>query len=217
MADYTILLIDYSPRSIEQIRTPLEAAGYTVKVANNGTEGKTAFLRILPDLTLIEPMLPKKHGFEVCRELKETAEGESVPFLLLVSVYQGRRHRDQARHQSKCDGFVEKPIRENVLLETIANAIGERSPRTRPAAGAAAAVVGPNAPAAVSDPAPARPSNKATPRDDRDPVAVPLSDDEIGLATELIDGLESPAVVEPPGPDNAEDEITDRLNSILGD
>lgn len=188
MADYTILLIDYAPRSIEQIRTPLENAGYTVKVANDGDQGRKVFAQVLPDLALIEPMLPKKHGFEVCREIKESPAGESTPILLMVSVYQGRRHRHQAQNQSKCDGFVEKPIREKIFLEAVASAICDRPPRDR------------SAPAPVS---PAEVPEGTPARDPDSPVALPLSDDEIGSATDLIDRLDpalAPGPSAPPAP-----------------
>ena len=70
MANYTILLIDYEPRSIERFRDPLIAAGYAVEIATDGVSGIEAFHRLSPDMVLVEAMIPKKHGFEVCQELK---------------------------------------------------------------------------------------------------------------------------------------------------
>jgi len=129
MTDYTILLIDYAPRSVEQVRAPLEVAGYCVHVASDGPTGVESFEKVRPDVTLIEPMLPKKHGFEVCRELKSTEHGENSAVLILTSIYQGRRYRDQAQHQSLCDGFVDKPVREDALLATIRGLVRDRPAR----------------------------------------------------------------------------------------
>ena len=78
MSDYTILLIDYDPRSIEHIRGLLSAAGHRVEVAKNGLAGLESFREHEPSLVLVEAMLPKKHGFEVCQEIKDSEHGPST-------------------------------------------------------------------------------------------------------------------------------------------
>ena len=76
MADYTILIIDYEPRSIQMLRAPLERAGYRVEVATDGQSGIQKFNALKPSAVIIEAMLPKRHGFEVCRELKNDKSRE---------------------------------------------------------------------------------------------------------------------------------------------
>lgn len=119
MPNYTILLIDYNPRSVTGIKTPLEEAGYTVAVARDGVAGIRAFDDLKPDLTLIEAMLPKKHGFDVCVELKGTEHGKKTPVIILTGVYKGQRYRSQARHQLGCDRYLEKPIADDILLGVV--------------------------------------------------------------------------------------------------
>ena len=119
MPDYTILLIDYDPRSISQVRNALEGAGYRVEVAKDGEAGIKAFEEIRPDLTLVEAMIPKVHGFEVCRRLKQTSHGKDSPVLIITAVYKGRRHRFEARHQYGCDGYLEKPIGDEELVGAV--------------------------------------------------------------------------------------------------
>jgi CheY-like chemotaxis protein len=97
MANYTILLIDYEPRSIERFRQPLSDAGYTVEIATDGLTGIEAFHRLSPDMVLVEAMIPKKHGFEVCQELKRTAHGRKTPVLITTGVYKGRAERRLSR------------------------------------------------------------------------------------------------------------------------
>ena len=113
-----ILLIDYDPESIESTRGPLVRAGYEVEVANDGIAGVEAFERLKPDLVLIEPMVPKKHGFQVCQEIKSTAEGRNTPVLITTGFYRGRKHRDEALESYGCDDYLEKPIAEELLLST---------------------------------------------------------------------------------------------------
>ena len=117
MSDYTILLIDYEPRSIEKIRGALNPAGFRIEVANDGLAGIELFNELKPDLVLIEAMIPKKHGFEVCQELKETTEGKKIPIAIITAVYKGRRYRTQAIHLYGCDEYIEKPIEDQELLK----------------------------------------------------------------------------------------------------
>jgi DNA-binding response OmpR family regulator len=125
MPDYTILLIDYEPRSIERLRRPLERAGYRIEIAHDGISAIKRFEELKPDLTLIEAMIPKKHGFEVCQELKRTAHGKESAVLIITSVYKGRRYRIQATHYYGCDDYLEKPISDETLLEVVRKHLGE--------------------------------------------------------------------------------------------
>ena len=101
-----ILLIDYDPESIESTGRPLVRAGYEVEVASDGIAGIEAFERLKPDLVLIEPMVPKKHGFQVCQEIKSTPAGRSTPVLITTGFYRGRKHRDEARENYGCDDYL---------------------------------------------------------------------------------------------------------------
>jgi len=119
MANNTILLIDYEPRSIERFRDPLIAAGFSVEIATDGISGIEAFHRLNPDMVLVEAMIPKKHGFEVCQELKKTPHGRVTPVIITTGVYKGRKYRTQALHIYGCDEYIEKPIAPAQLLEVV--------------------------------------------------------------------------------------------------
>jgi len=140
MRNYKILLIDYEPRSVARIRDALEGAGLTVEVAGDGVAGIQAFHRIQPDLTLVEAMLPKKHGFEVCQELKQTPHGKSTPVLVITAVYKGRKYRHQAMHHYGANGYLEKPIDDLELVSTVRDALGieDTPPASEPAHASAA-------------------------------------------------------------------------------
>jgi len=153
MADHTILLIDYEPRSIELVRKPLAALGYAVEVATDGLTGIEAFHRLAPDLVLIEAMIPKKHGFEVCQELKKTPLGKRTPILITTGVYKGRKYRTQALHIYGCDEYVEKPIAEEQLIGLVQRFLGDPPGKsTIPSQSASGALGG--SPVPASKPAP---------------------------------------------------------------
>ena len=80
-----ILVIDDDTNICEMLRVYLENEGYEVKTANDGAEGVAYFKMYEPDLVLLDIMLPRKDGWQVCRELREistkpiimgTAKGE---------------------------------------------------------------------------------------------------------------------------------------------
>ena len=119
MNQQKILLIDYDPASIRRTATPLTKAGYLVEVAKDGVTGLAAFDEMHPDLVLVEAMLPKKHGFEVCQEIKAKADGASIPVLITTAVCRGRKYRMDALQIYGCDEYIEKPIADAELVEMI--------------------------------------------------------------------------------------------------
>lgn len=116
MPSQTILLIDFDPDSIEAALRFLTEAGYGVEIANDGIAGMEAYERLQPDLVLIEPMVPKKHGFEVCREIKGSAHGKKTPVLITTGFYCGKKHHLQAKQQYGCDDYLEKPVSGEALV-----------------------------------------------------------------------------------------------------
>jgi len=153
MPDYTILLIDYEPRSLERTRRPLATAGYRVEIARDGLAGMEAFERIKPDLVLVEAMIPKKHGFEVCQDLKKTPQGKRTPILITTAVYKGRKYRSQALHLYGCDEYIEKPVPEEQLVSICARFLQDPDAAGRLARLQGLAEPAPPAPPAHSAPA----------------------------------------------------------------
>jgi len=115
MATRTILLIDYDPVTVEYTRESLIAAGYSVEVASDGPAGVAAFRESRPDLVLVEAMIPKQHGFEVCKEIKEASQ-QQTPVVITTSSFAGRKYRTAAQQDYGCDEYLEKPIPKNRLL-----------------------------------------------------------------------------------------------------
>jgi len=133
MPDYTILLIDYDPGGVERMRAPLVEAGFRVETAADGAEGLAAFEKLRPNVTLIEPMLPKVHGFEVCKQIKASEHGKSSAVVIATSVYRGRRYQNQATLQYGADGYIEKPVSDDELLKTVRQLVEGRPSWVPPA------------------------------------------------------------------------------------
>ena len=131
MPNYTILVIDYDPRSVETLKIPLERAGFRVEVATDGLSGIRRFHEIRPDVTLIEAMIPRKHGFEVCSELKASPHGQASAVFIVTSVYKERRYRYQTKDEHQCDEVLEKPVSPEALLEAVTKYVRTTKPSPR--------------------------------------------------------------------------------------
>ncbi|MBE6547820.1 MAG: response regulator transcription factor [Ruminococcaceae bacterium] len=80
MSDTKILVIDNDPGICELIKTHFESEGYEVKTVSDGSESISAFKMYEPDITLLDIMLPKKDGWQVCREIREIS---SRPIIMI--------------------------------------------------------------------------------------------------------------------------------------
>jgi len=128
MTSSTILLIHYDPRSQEKHRRMLMENGFNVITAKDGASAMATFLEDEPDLILLEAMLPRVHGFEVCADLKKTTLGRKTPVVVMSSIYKGRKYRDEAIHTHGADEFLEMPMDPAKLVAAL-NRLLEKSGR----------------------------------------------------------------------------------------
>ena len=77
-----ILVVDDEPNIVDILKANLEREGYTVVTASDGVQALELGQTIKPDLILLDCMLPKMDGFDVCRRLRQTV---SVPILMLTA------------------------------------------------------------------------------------------------------------------------------------
>ena len=101
----TILVIDDDINICEVLRVYLENEGYEVKTANDGAEGVNFFKVYEPDLVLLDIMLPKKDGWQVCREIREIS---SKPVIMITA--KGEVFDKVLGLELGADDFVVKPF-----------------------------------------------------------------------------------------------------------
>lgn len=119
-----ILVVDDDPDVLEAIGIVLEANGYEVVTARDGAEGLDKLKDEKPDLMILDLLMPKMDGFEVCKELKDPrrAKYANIPIIILSSVREEasrRRYELETGLQLDVDDYVEKPIEYNILLERV--------------------------------------------------------------------------------------------------
>jgi two-component system, OmpR family, alkaline phosphatase synthesis response regulator PhoP len=85
MAKCTVLVIDDEKDLIELVRYNLEKEGFLVKGELNGEAGVAAAIRDLPDIIIVDLMLPGIDGLEVCRRLRSDARTSGIPIIMLTA------------------------------------------------------------------------------------------------------------------------------------
>ena len=120
-----ILVVEDDPVSARVLADLLRAHGYDVSIAKNGPEGVELFLRDQPNLVLIDVMLPRKNGFEVCFDIRRSEGGSSVPVILMSAVYTDREHaRRYSSQDLRANAYLVKPFALSALLEQVEACIG---------------------------------------------------------------------------------------------
>jgi len=118
-----ILLIDYDPRSIGRIRRLLRADGYEVHIAKDGLVGIDAFRRLEPGLTLVQDLLPKRAGEEVCQVLRDLAYGRyDAALVLIVPTCKKRKLQQDAPWY---DDVLVSPFDDDTLMSVVRRLAGE--------------------------------------------------------------------------------------------
>lgn len=111
----TILVAEDHFDSREALSGLLEAFGFRVLTAVNGREAVDVAIRYVPDLILMDIMMPELDGFEATRLLRETATTRHIPIIVLTAM-EGAR---QIALQAGANEFVPKPIESRTLLNKI--------------------------------------------------------------------------------------------------
>ena len=88
MAKGKILVVDDEEHILELIRYNLDASGYEVIEASDGDDAVKKAINEVPDLILLDLMLPGKDGYDVCRELRSNGKTKAVPIIMLTAKSQ---------------------------------------------------------------------------------------------------------------------------------
>ena len=105
MTDTKILVIDDDSNISDLLKIYFENEGYDVKLASDGVEGLSYFKMFEPDLVLLDIMLPKKEGWQVCREIRELS---SKPVIMITA--KGEVFDKVLGLELGADDFVVKPF-----------------------------------------------------------------------------------------------------------
>jgi two-component system alkaline phosphatase synthesis response regulator PhoP len=113
----TILVVDDDQQNLELVQAYLEDLECETVAARDGLEALDFVARAKPDLILLDVMMPKMSGFEVCRRLKNDPDTSQIPVIMVTAL---NEFGDIERGiDSGTDDFVSKPINKLELLTRI--------------------------------------------------------------------------------------------------
>jgi len=113
-----ILVVDDSPTELRLLTAPLKTKGYTVITAVDGEEAIQKACTLLPRLMLLDVIMPKKNGFQVCRQLKTSPETKDIKIIIISSKSQ-ESDKFWGMKQG-ADEYMVKPFDEKTLLANVA-------------------------------------------------------------------------------------------------
>jgi DNA-binding response OmpR family regulator len=122
MAKY-VLIVDDAPNIVLSLEFLMKKEGYEVYSASNGEEAMAAIAAKTPDLILLDVMMPRKDGYEVCQELRANQDWNDIKIIMLTA-----KGRDVEREKGLAlgaDDYVTKPFATQELVRKVKTLLGE--------------------------------------------------------------------------------------------
>ena len=111
-----ILIVDDDYEIIDALRYALEAKGFEVVIARDGNQGLAMAEREVPDLVILDMMMPKRSGFLVLEKLRRT---HAAPIrVIMITANEGSRHKAYAEMLG-VDDYIRKPFAMDRLVESV--------------------------------------------------------------------------------------------------
>ncbi len=111
----TILIVEDEPDMATGLRDNLEFEGYAVRTARDGEEALASAAELAPDLILLDLMLPRRNGLDVCRELRQ--RGVRIPIIMLTA--RGQETDKVVGLEIGADDYVTKPFSVRELMARV--------------------------------------------------------------------------------------------------
>src|SRR5215472_8233036 len=116
-----VLVVDDEEQNRTLLRDPLEVNGFEVIEADNGIKALQKVDEQPPDVILLDLMMPKMDGFEVCRRLKERPNTAHVPILMLTAL--SERKERLTGIAAGANDFLTKPVDVHDVILRVGNAV----------------------------------------------------------------------------------------------
>jgi class 3 adenylate cyclase len=112
-----VLVVDDNPTNIRIVRTRLAGEGYDVVTAGDGEEALAVARNTGPDLILLDVMMPKIDGLEVCRRLKATVDAPFTPIIIVTAMTDPKDA--VAGLEAGADEYLDKPVDQGALCARV--------------------------------------------------------------------------------------------------
>jgi two-component system alkaline phosphatase synthesis response regulator PhoP len=129
---YKVLVVDDEEPILELLKYNLEKSGYEVKTALDGVKAVDVAKKFIPDLVLLDIMMPKMDGVETCRMLRDMPELQKTFIIFLTA--RAEEYSEIAAFDVGADDYITKPIKPRALMSRI-NALFRRDSKKTASSG----------------------------------------------------------------------------------
>lgn len=122
MAGKYVLIVDDDPDLVETVAMMLESKGYEAGKAYDAIEAEAAIKKRRPDVLILDVMMPRKSGYELCRELKANKWTQDIPIVLLTAVGEAVPTTTYTHYEGmtvEAEDYIAKPVDAATLLEAV--------------------------------------------------------------------------------------------------
>ena len=116
-SDITILCVDDEPDILEILKYNLSNEGYNVSTANDGLSAISKAKEIIPNLIIIDIMMPNMDGIETCEKLRADQKFNDTIIMFLTA--RGEDYSHVAAYEAGADDYVTKPVKPKVLVSKV--------------------------------------------------------------------------------------------------
>ena len=122
MAGKYVLIVDDDPDLVETVAMMLESKGFEVGKAYDGLEGEAAIKQRRPDVLVLDVMMPRKNGYQLCKELKSNKWTSDIPIVMLTAVGDAvptTSYSHAEGMEMEAEDFIPKPVDAATLVEAV--------------------------------------------------------------------------------------------------
>jgi DNA-binding response OmpR family regulator len=119
-----ILIVDDDPDILEAVTTILETQPYRLKTARDGKQCMMLINEEIPDLLILDLLMPRMDGWGVIREMRSEPKFSKVPIMILTTVIEDasrRRYELETNMAMDVQDYVQKPVRPDELIRRTEN------------------------------------------------------------------------------------------------
>ena len=118
-----ILIADDEPNIVVSLEFLMKQRGYDIRVVSDGAEALTAVDEFRPDLILLDVMMPRVSGYDVCQKVRENPEWKDIKIVMLSA--KGRDVEVTKGLAVGADAYVTKPFSTRDLIAKVGEMLGE--------------------------------------------------------------------------------------------
>jgi DNA-binding response OmpR family regulator len=121
----TILVVEDEPNIVESLSFLMKKAGFIVRVARDGNTAIRTIESEAPDLVLLDIMMPRRDGYEVCRTIRANPDWDHVRIIMLSA--KGRDLDRRKGLELGADDYITKPFSTREIVERVQEILGTKS------------------------------------------------------------------------------------------